>query len=65
MKTTDSANNFIANNFIDTLFCTYNYFKMWDRRQLNLTYTCRISSYQHLGWVDNNDMLFIVGFNYN
>jgi len=31
MKTTDSANN-----FINTLFCTYNYFKVWDRIQLNL-----------------------------
>ena len=32
MKTTDSANN-----FINTLFCTYNYFKVWDRRLLNPT----------------------------
>ena len=31
MKTTDSANNFIIN----TLLCTYNYFKVWDKRQLN------------------------------
>ena len=41
MKTTESANN-----FINTLFCTYNYFKVWDRRQLNPTYTGRISSNQ-------------------
>jgi len=26
-----------------------NYFRVWDRRQLNPTYTHRISSYQHLG----------------
>ena len=32
-----------------TLLNTYNYFKVWDRRQLNPTYTPRISSYQHLG----------------
>ena len=37
-------------NFINTLFCTYNYFKMWDRRQLNPTYT-HISAYR----VDNNE----------
>jgi len=63
MKTTD-----LADNFINTLFCTYNYFKVWDRRQLHPTYTRRISSYQHLGlWprVDNNNILLIVGFNYN
>ena len=30
-----------ANNFINTMFCTYDYFKMWDKRQLNPTYTCR------------------------
>ena len=25
----------------------FDYFKVWDKRQLNPTYTCRISSYQH------------------
>jgi len=41
---------------------------VWDRRQLNPTNTRRISSYQYLDlwtWVDNNDILLIVGLNYN
>jgi len=54
MKATDSAKNF------NTLFCTCNYFKVWNRRQLNPTYTCRISSYQqHLSlwpWIDYNNI---------
>ena len=34
---------------IDMVFVYYmGYFKVWDRRQLNLTYTHRMSSYQHL-----------------
>ena len=56
-----------ANNFINTLFHTFNYFKVWDRRQLNPTYTGKIFSYQHIGlWpqVDNKDILLMVGFNY-
>ena len=55
MKTTYSAND-----FINTLFCTYNYCKVWNRRQSNPTYTHRISSYQHLGH-DNNNILLVVG----
>ena len=41
---------------------------MWDRRQLNPTYTRRISKLstpQPMPPVDKNDILLIVGFSYN
>ena len=42
LKTTNSANKDLT-----TCRFAFDYFNVWDRRQLNPTYTCRKSRYRH------------------